>query len=1224
MTTEGVFAERVSGDVHSSSENSRLHNGNENHFNPYFLSNGDSPGIALVSQHLVGSENYNTWEISMTVALDAKMKYGFVNGEIQMPAIVDSSYSSWKRVNSMVISWILNSVSKEIASSIIYMKSACEIWNDLKERFSEKNNPRIFQLKKAICGLNQDQMSVNSYFTKLKILWEEYSNYSIVPHCSNGSACAALKMMLDFQQKEYTMQFLMGLNDSYANLRSQILLNDPLPQINKVFASIIQEERQRNLSPLVNQVIEPVAYVSKLENGRNVGNPPTFKNGFKRDKPTCTFCHLQGHVVDKCYKLHGYPPGYKSKGKNGSQGYGNSGNNSANQFQAASVQSNMSQGYQMQPTFSQGAQYSSSQNASDEAPVTQGQFQQLMALINNQFGSSNLVQNSPSLAQNSFSASACSSNDFSPFPYPQMTATQSQNSFPVPNKSSAQNQIPTIHNLSGNFFSILACLSALDNHSKPSKPYWIIDTGATNHMACSINFFHYATPVSNMSVKLPNGFIVPVTHDLIHWRMIGLGKRHGGLYILDQVSSKFSQSAHASVSFNASVSSEIWHYRLGHPSHVKLQILQNSIPSLRIWTGISLHHSLMAISKMARKRFSHLVSLLIFSFFHLDEATDTIKPGQSISHSETIISAGGKFELGFFSPGKSRNYFLGIWYKKIIGQTVAWVANREQPLTSPSSILTVNMEGNLVVLDGNNSYPVSELLSIKNTSATLMDSGNLILRDSKSQILWQSFDYPSDTFLPGMKIGYNKKNGKAWSLTSWRSEEDPAPGVFSLKMDPENSQRLIVTKGSKMYWTSGTWNGHIFSQIPEMRLVNSILNFIYVTNQNESYLTYDIYGTSIISRCVMDFTGQFKLQSWFENTQSWNLLWMQPKQQCKVYTICGAFGRCSENTLPFCECMPGFEPRSSRDWNLSDWSGGCKRITRLQCGNNTPINAEKDKFLLRPRMRLPVMPQSLAVGSAEDCKLACMNNCSCTAYAYGSVGCSIWVGDLLNLQEFSNYESAGSNLYLRLAASESFFSRSRGNKRKRMLWAIVAGAVAGAVALTVLLLASFIWCQRMRKLKQKGDVGTGQDLLSFDMGASNAPTKSEASNENKLRKVKKDAGLPLFSFASVTKTKNFQAWELWKNDRALELMDPILSLPSSTSMVLRYINVGLLCVQEYAADRPTMSDVVSVLSNELTPLPIPKQPAFSAGRSVIDANLHSKGSGTCSVNEVTISLMEAR
>ncbi|KAF8398706.1 hypothetical protein HHK36_014563 [Tetracentron sinense] len=464
MMTEGGSTEGVSGDVHSSSENSRLHNGNKNHFSPYFLSNDDSPGIALVSQHLVGNENYNTWEISMTIALDAKMKYGFVNGEIQIPATTDSLHSSWKRVNSMVISWILNSVSKEIASSIIYMKSACEIWNDLKERFSEKNNPRIFQLKKAICGLNQDQMSVNTYFTKLKILWEEYNSYNMVPHCSNGAACAGLKMVLDFQQKEYTMQFLMGLNDSYANLRSQILLNDPLPQINKVLASIIQEERQRSLSPLVNQVIEPVAFASKLENGRNFGNSnnSTFKNGLKKDKPTCTFCHLQGHVVDKYYKLHGYPPGYKSKGKNGSQGYGYSGNsrnqgygnpsnNFANQFQAASVQGNMGQGYQMQQSFpqgTQGAQYSSGQNASDDiqAPVTQGQFQQLMALINNQFESSNLAQNRPSLAQNSFSGSACSS---SPFPYPQMTDVQSQTSFSVPNKSSAQNQIPIIHNLLG-------------------------------------------------------------------------------------------------------------------------------------------------------------------------------------------------------------------------------------------------------------------------------------------------------------------------------------------------------------------------------------------------------------------------------------------------------------------------------------------------------------------------------------------------------------------------------------------------------------------------------------------------------------------------------------------------------------------------------------------------------------------------------------------------------
>ncbi|KAF8409405.1 hypothetical protein HHK36_005481 [Tetracentron sinense] len=263
-----------------------------------------------------------------------------------------------------------------------------------------------------------------------------------------------------------------------------------------------------------------------------------------------------------------------------------------------------------------------------------------------------------------------------------------------------------------------------------------------------------------------------------------------------------------------------------------------------------------------------------------------------------------------------------------------------------------------------------------------------------------------------------------------------------------------------------------------------------------------------------------------------------------------------------------------------------------------------------PKMRLPVKRQHLAVGSAEDCKLACLSNCSRTAYAYatGGDGCSIWDGDLFNLQHFSVNENAGNDLYLRLAAPE--FPNSKGNKRK--LWAIVAVVVA----MTVLLLASFIWGQWMRKLKEKGEVEIGQDLLLLDLGISIAATENEASNKNKIDKGKKDAGLPLFSFAS--------AWELWKSDRALELMDPILSFPSSTPMLLRYINVGLLCVQENATDRPTMSDVVSVLSNELTPLPTPKQPAFSAGRSVIDANSHMNKLEACSVNEVTISLLEAR
>jgi hypothetical protein len=77
----------------------------------------------------------------------------------------------------MVLSWILNSLSKEISSSVIYLDTSIEVWKDLKERFSQGNGPRIYQLQKAIASFNQDQGSVSSYYTKFKGSWDELMNY---------------------------------------------------------------------------------------------------------------------------------------------------------------------------------------------------------------------------------------------------------------------------------------------------------------------------------------------------------------------------------------------------------------------------------------------------------------------------------------------------------------------------------------------------------------------------------------------------------------------------------------------------------------------------------------------------------------------------------------------------------------------------------------------------------------------------------------------------------------------------------------------------------------------------------------------------------------------------------------------------------------------------------------------------------------------------------------
>uniref|UniRef100_A0A0V0HLY0 non-specific serine/threonine protein kinase n=1 Tax=Solanum chacoense TaxID=4108 RepID=A0A0V0HLY0_SOLCH len=102
------------------------------------------------------------------------------------------------------------------------------------------------------------------------------------------------------------------------------------------------------------------------------------------------------------------------------------------------------------------------------------------------------------------------------------------------------------------------------------------------------------------------------------------------------------------------------------------------------------------------------------------------------------------------------------------------------------------------------------------------------------------------------------------------------------------------------------------------------------------------------------------------------------------------------------------------------------------------------------------------------------------------------------------------------------------------------------------------------------------------------------------------------------------AWELWKEGCALELKDAALGDLCDTKLLLRVIHVGLLCVQEGATDRPTMSDVISMLGNESMPLPTPKQPAFFTGRNEAESNSSGIKAEQCSVNDCSITVIEAR
>ncbi|KAL6348402.1 hypothetical protein AAG906_005710 [Vitis piasezkii] len=187
----------------------------EDSTSPYFLHNSDHPGIVLISHHLIGA-NYNTWSRAMVLTLTAKNKINFIDGSIPCPEYDDLLFGTWIRYNSMVISWILNSVHKDIVDSLLYFDTAVGIWNDLRDRFCQSNGLRIFQIKKHLIALNQGSLDVITYYTRLKILWDGLKGFQPLPEC----ACGTMKTWMEFQQQEYVMQFLMGLNESFVQTRS--------------------------------------------------------------------------------------------------------------------------------------------------------------------------------------------------------------------------------------------------------------------------------------------------------------------------------------------------------------------------------------------------------------------------------------------------------------------------------------------------------------------------------------------------------------------------------------------------------------------------------------------------------------------------------------------------------------------------------------------------------------------------------------------------------------------------------------------------------------------------------------------------------------------------------------------------------------------------------------------------------------------------------------------
>ncbi|KAL1821995.1 hypothetical protein ACET3Z_008773 [Daucus carota] len=483
-------------------------------------------------------------------------------------------------------------------------------------------------------------------------------------------------------------------------------------------------------------------------------------------------------------------------------------------------------------------------------------------------------------------------------------------------------------------------------------------------------------------------------------------------------------------------------------------------------------------------------------------AQDALKTSQLLRDGETIVSAAGNFELGFFSPESSVNRYVGIWYKKISTGTVVWVASRNNPINNKSGVLTLTAQGNLNIIVNLTSDVIwssnSSTLDKKiDAVAQLLDTGNFVVKDVKdNNVLWQSFDYPTDTLLAGMKFGIDKVTGLDRYLTSWRSNDDPGTGDYTYRCHPQGFPQFLITDGSKKIYRLGNWNGVIFSGFPRP-ISNISLSFVYT--DKEVYYMYNIVNSSMFTRLVLNQNGVAVRQTWAEKSKNWVVFLSGPTDICDNYGKCGEFGSCNIANATICECLDKFKPRSPKDWNAGDFSDGCVRERSLDCQNG-------DGFLKYLNIKLPDTESCRSYESMnlKDCEILCSKNCSCTAYTTLDInkgsGCLIWFDELIDIRQAP--QGGGQDIYIRMAASE-LGAHQGGSKGKKKETVIIVSLIFSIGAI-VLGLSIIIYMLKKKKNKRQ------EGRFTLD-------TEQFQSKESQ----QEDLELPLIDLFAIEKATNY-------------------------------------------------------------------------------------------------------
>lgn len=399
---------------------------------------------------------------------------------------------------------------------------------------------------------------------------------------------------------------------------------------------------------------------------------------------------------------------------------------------------------------------------------------------------------------------------------------------------------------------------------------------------------------------------------------------------------------------------------------------------------------------------------VLFLFLSTSSAKNVLRRGSSLSvedDSDILISPDKTFSCGFYGMGQNA-YWFSIWFTNSKDRTVVWMANRDRPANGRGSRVSLRRDGAMVLTDVD-----GFIIWETNTTSTdvgraeLLDTGNLVLKGPGGKVLWQSFDFPTDTLLP------NQLFTKRTKLVARLHSGSYASGYFSFFFDNDNVLRLIYDGPdiSSIYWPNPDFNpfgnGRTNYNSSRTAVFDEMGHFI-----SSDLLQFSAPDTGLLRikrRLTMDHDGNLRLYSLNNETGLWVISWQALSQLCNVHGICGINSICVNTPDPKCSCPPGYEITEPGNWNK-----GCKPMF-----NSALSQSQQVKFVLLPHVDYWGFDLNYSDSTTfNSCMKLCLGDYRCKAFSYRLDGRALcYTKGVL----FNGYQSPSfpGNIYLRLPDS---------------------------------------------------------------------------------------------------------------------------------------------------------------------------------------------------------------